>query len=440
MKLELKVVTSLFLVAFLSLSIPAIAADDHDMWDSDKVETVVRLKVIDNDPGGSYLTGEYSGLALMVETRKKGLDKYEYIERDAEKHQFPKNVLWYANVVFAPYTEEDLCDVDPTGLSGLYDSQISLKYAKHPRYAESTRSYGTAVDVPGQVQNSSHKTDRLKIYNPPEPHTYSNTDKVLLHCSWLTGSFFEWVLKEPLTVTDLINKINKLRVKNSAQNDIKKWHFPLYSRSGYTDQIWRGKVYNCVSFSIDLLRECDFLSGYDIYSDYKKPLPSEAKDVVPNQGSVWKRVGKGAIVVTCTAGGVALGALVGSYFFPGPGTAAGAVEGGEAGAAVATGVVAYISSFSTAATLSAGTVGVLGGGISLEGVRLASNAITADSVVKGLFHFDSLGIKQCRIIKTKFNETTRSPLLPRNMDRLVEGDIVAYEKSITYDLIGENVR
>jgi len=79
MKLELKVVTSLFLVAFLSLSIPAIAADDHDMWDSDKVETVVRLKVIDNDPGGSYLTGEYSGLALMVETRKKGLDKYEYI-------------------------------------------------------------------------------------------------------------------------------------------------------------------------------------------------------------------------------------------------------------------------------------------------------------------------------------------------------------------------
>jgi hypothetical protein len=73
--------TSLFLLPNFVMG--AALLDDPTMWDTANIETVVRLKITDNDPGGTYLLGGYSGLAVMVETRKKGLVVYDYVERES---------------------------------------------------------------------------------------------------------------------------------------------------------------------------------------------------------------------------------------------------------------------------------------------------------------------------------------------------------------------
>lgn len=227
--------TSLFLLPNFVMG-AALPQDDPAMWDPANIETVVRLKITDNDPGGTYLVGGYSGLALMVETRKRGLVGYDYVERDLENHQFPTDVLWYANVVFAPYTNDDWCDLDPTGIAGVYQSQVSLKYAKHPDYGAITRNYNAAdPDVRAGIRDGNTEGDRLKVSSFQEPINTGGDDRVISHQKWLRQSFFEWTLREPLTITALIARINQRKIV--SESPLNRRCFPKYSRAGYTDRI-----------------------------------------------------------------------------------------------------------------------------------------------------------------------------------------------------------
>ena len=415
------------------------ATDDVDMWDPSKIETLVRLKVTDNDPGGGCCFGDYSGLALMIETRKKGLNTYEYIDRSEDrsdanqKQQFPKNVLWYAHVVFSPYTKDDACDPDPTGAIGVYKSQVSIKYLRHPNYFSKKKEYGTNSDTLENTPESAKDNDSFKVLRSSEPQTYYNknegkNEEVLLHNSWINGSFFEWTLSQPISINDLLDKVRR--------NFTSK-----YSKSGFTDRFWNGEVDNCVSFSVRLLKDFGFLKDYHFYSDYKANLPSEAYLPTTNPESKIKRgfrvLGKLAVIGGCTvvSGGVC--ALAGSYICPGPGTVAGGEAGAKAGATFGASVITYLSSLSTAARVVTGVGAVAGFGGSTETTRIVSYTIDPNTTVKGIFHYDRYDDKkELRVVKVKTSKVPSGKTrFPRNLDSSLKDEIENYDKNAVYGLV-----
>lgn len=334
---------------FLGLSIKIYGVNTENA----SLETVVRLIRVDNARVDN--ASDYDGLAVMVETRVQASNnKYVYGPMHGEasakpsvKDVMPSNVVWFAECRFNDANKKN-------------EGNFSYGKGECNLYCSVRKDEQIVVDG----EYLPIKKDGMKIKQcwpspiftapaPPPPSSY--------HAALIKKSIFEWKINNTLkTVDDLIPYLNGSRLQSGQM--------PYYSRTGHTTVpgIENEDVTNCAGFSVRLLKQLKVVSpGYNPYYDY-----ALQKEFRQSSNRSWEYFKLSAAIGVVGAG---IGALVGTYLAPGPGTVIGAEEGFKNFTLIGAAIGAAASTPS---------------GVIIT--RSAYQSLKAEDVIEGLFHYETL--------------------------------------------------